>query len=75
MTTDRPDGHERSAAERERERRRLAEIFGDVLPDSTSDDLEDPSADGARGPGRAGDGGEGNARDAEILRDVPPHHA
>ncbi|MGD9958131.1 hypothetical protein [Nocardioides sp.] len=42
-------------------RRRLAAVFGDVLPESTSDD-RDPSAP-------AGDAGE------EWLRaQVPPHH-
>lgn len=41
-------------------RRLLAEVFGDVLPDSTSDDRE--TDDGSA------------ARDAEMLRDVPPHH-
>jgi hypothetical protein len=55
------------AAERRREReckrRRLAEIFGDALPESTRDDQDDES-----------DRSGGNARDAEILRDVPPHH-
>jgi hypothetical protein len=50
------DAVRRAAAER----RRLAEVFGDVLPESTGDDVEDeePSA----------------AHDDDLLRDVPPHH-
>lgn len=64
MTTGQPD----PVAERERARRRLAEIFGDVLPESTRDDRDEP-AGGSESAGRGGD-----ARDAEIRRDVPPHH-
>jgi hypothetical protein len=53
----------------QRERRRLAEIFGEVLPDSTTDDQDDvpERPDGADGRGT-------ETRDAELLRDVPPHH-
>jgi hypothetical protein len=54
-------------AEREPEwqrRRRLAELFGDVLPDTTSDE-RDP-ADSAGG---------GADRDETWLKEqVPPHH-
>jgi hypothetical protein len=41
--------------------RRRAEVFGDVLPDQTSDerDLEHAPGDG---------------RDDELRREVPPHH-
>lgn len=53
-------------ARRRRERaRRLARVFGEVLPDSTDDDRDDPGerADDAR------------RRDDAWLRDqVPPHH-
>jgi hypothetical protein len=42
-------------------RRRLAEVFGDALPDTTSDE-RDP-ADGA--PGRG---------DTWLREQVPPHH-
>jgi hypothetical protein len=42
-------------------RRRLAEVFGDVLPDTTSDE-RDPRED------RAGDG------DRWLREQVPPHH-
>jgi hypothetical protein len=47
--------------EREKRRRRLAEIFGDVLPEQTRDDADEP---GTR-PG-------GN--DERLRREVPPHH-
>jgi hypothetical protein len=55
------------AVEREpdwRRRRRLAEVFGDVLPDTTSDerDPEEP-------PERRSDRGE-----AWLKEQVPPHH-
>lgn len=49
--------------EREARRRRLAEVFGDVLPDQTSDDTPDP------------DTLPGTDRNEEWLRrQVPPHH-
>ncbi len=48
-------------AERERRRRR-AEVFGDVLPDTTGDD-RDPES-----PGRAPDS------EAWLRANVPPHH-
>jgi hypothetical protein len=50
-------------------RKRRAEIFGDVLPESTRDDRDTDGAD-RRGGGRPGEGvGE------RWLRDqVPPHH-
>lgn len=44
-------------------KRRLAEVFGEVLPESTSDD-RDP--DGSTG-------GE-SASDEWLRRQVPPHH-
>lgn len=57
--------HEPDHAEARR-RRRLADIFGDVLPDGAAEDREDPD-DRARRP--ATDAGE------EWLRgQVPPHH-
>ena len=43
-------------------RRRLAEIFGDALPESTSDDRDDPRE------ARKGDG------DTWLKDQVPPHH-
>lgn len=45
-------------------RKRLAEVFGDVLPDTTGDERE---------PG--GDGVRRRSADEQWLRDqVPPHH-
>jgi hypothetical protein len=46
----------------ERVRRRLDEVFGDVLPDITSDECDD---DGSRPPDSA---------DEQLLADRPPHH-
>lgn len=51
--------------------RRLAEAFGDVLPDTTSDE-RDPQ-DGAGGPGPGAPGTEA-AGDAWLRAQVPPHH-
>jgi hypothetical protein len=43
-------------------RRRLAEVFGDVLPSTTADERDD--RDGATEPDR----------DSRLLADRPPHH-
>ena len=51
---------EETPAER---RARLDAVFGDVLPDTTSDE---------RDPGSARD--EGDAGDAWLRAQVPPHH-
>ncbi len=50
-----------TAEERERRRRRLDEVFGDVLPEQTSDDAAEPQTqpDGA---------------EEWLRRQVPPHH-
>jgi hypothetical protein len=45
-------------------RRRIAEVFGDVLPDTTADE---------RDPGEAGDG-SAERDDAWLKEQVPPHH-
>ena len=51
------------STEAEARRRRLAEVFGDVLPDTTSDERdESPVTD------------EESARDAWYRGQVPPHH-
>jgi len=42
-------------------RRRLAAVFGDVLPEGTRDDRDDSGADEARG-------------EEWLRRQVPPHH-
>jgi len=51
----------RTAEEREARRRRLDEVFGDVLPEQTSDDAAEPQprTDGA---------------EEWLRRQVPPHH-
>lgn len=54
------DQHPESAAER---RRRLDEIFGDTLPDTTRDE-RDPGADRS----------ESERGDAWLRAQVPPHH-
>ena len=50
------------AARDEERRRRRAEVFGEVLPESTRDDRDEES------------GSSGDDRDAELRRNVPPHH-
>jgi hypothetical protein len=50
----------------DRVRRRLDEVFGDVLPSITSDET------GRDEPG--GLGAEGAAADEELLTNRPPHH-
>lgn len=57
MTSSAPD-----ADERER-RRRAAELLGDLLPSTTTDETDEGWSE--RG---------GTSRDEEYLRDVPPHH-
>ena len=52
----RPD----AAAEAARKKRRLAEVFGEVLPDTTGDDRTRPE--------RLEDA------DERLRREVPPHH-
>lgn len=46
----------------ERERRRLREVFGDVLPSTTADERDD--RDRVAEPDS----------DADLLADRPPHH-
>ncbi len=40
-------------------RRRIGEVFGDVLPDPTTDELRSP---------------EDRSDDEALRREVPPHH-
>lgn len=47
-------------------RRRLAEIFGDVLPETTRDERDDDAP-------RADDS-EGDAGERWLRSQVPPHH-
>lgn len=44
-------------------RKRLAEVFGDVLPDTTADEREEK-----------GEGGTEPASDRWLKSQVPPHH-
>lgn len=56
-------GSSRPESEWER-KRRLAEVFGDALPDTTSDERDDAEDRAA--------GGAGN--DQWLRAQVPPHH-
>ena len=58
-----PEGAELTPAERAARRRRLAEVFGDALPEQTADDVADP---------REGDRSE--SRETWLKSQVPPHH-
>ena len=60
---ERPDGEPAREPEWKR-KRRLAQIFGDVLPDTTDDERE---------PGERAGRGE-SASDAWLKSQVPPHH-
>jgi hypothetical protein len=65
--TDGPDQPDADRAREEaRRRRRLAEIFGDVIPEQTSDD-----ADESAGPDRRTDD---EVQEAWLRSQVPPHH-
>ena len=57
MSTPRPGQPEESAEAR---RRRIADVFGDVLPDTTADE-RDPEGQDDRG-------------DSWLRAQVPPHH-
>lgn len=52
-------------AERAERRRRLAEVFGDVLPDQTTDET---------GPDAGDRAGQVDANEEWLRRQVPPHH-
>jgi hypothetical protein len=53
--------------ERAERRRRLAEIFGEVIPEQTSDDTAEA---GDRADGRA----EETVQEEWLKSQVPPHH-
>lgn len=56
------ESSELTPQQRAERRRRLAEVFGDVLPEQTRDDSD-------------GDGGAGDSANEDWLkRQVPPHH-
>ena len=48
-------------------RRRLAEVFGDALPDTTTDEREPD-------PGERPAAGAEDKTDAWLREQVPPHH-
>jgi hypothetical protein len=56
---------DRSGEQDWQRRRRLAEVFGDVLPESTSDDRDDRAPEAAS---------ERERGDAWLREQVPPHH-
>jgi hypothetical protein len=57
---------ELTARERAERRRRLAEIFGEVIPEQTSDDADVAGVDAASAE---------LVREAWLRRQVPPHHS
>lgn len=57
----RPEERPETAAER---RRRLAEVFGDALPEGSGDESPDAWGDRERPVGD----------DERLRREVPPHH-
>ena len=58
-TPDQPRGL--TAEEREARRRRLAEVFGEELPEQTSDDADESQS-------------SSGSSDEWLRRQVPPHH-
>lgn len=48
-------------------RKRLAAVFGDVLPETTSDERSDR-------PAAAGEDGDEDPNEAWLRAQVPPHH-
>ncbi len=54
---------EETAAQKKARLRRAAELLGDLMPSTTSD--ESPEGWNER---------SGTSREEEFLRDVPPHH-
>jgi hypothetical protein len=53
-------------AERAERARRLAEVFGDVLPPSTGDDVDEPAESDAATPDQRSD--------RWLRENRPPHH-
>ena len=60
-----PTAREQARAEAAR-RRRMAEIFGEVIPEQTSDDAEEAGAADRRT--------EEKAQEDWLKSQVPPHH-
>jgi hypothetical protein len=59
-----PEGPAGPAADRDRLRRRLDDVFGDVLPEVTRDEVPDP----------ADEPSSSAAADAWLRANRPPHH-
>ena len=55
----------------ERVRRRLDEVFGDVLPEVTRDEAADPADEPVAGRDASGRGAQG---DEWLRANRPPHH-
>ena len=58
-----PDSSSTPKADEAARRRRAAELLGDLLPDTTSDETDEGWSESG-----------GTSRDEELLGDVPPHH-
>jgi hypothetical protein len=65
--TDETAPDELSPRERAARRRRLAEVFGDVLPERTAEESRDDREGAERRT-------EDSAQDAWLRSQVPPHH-
>lgn len=61
-SSDTPEQHERER------RRRAAELLGDLLPQRSQDETSEGWNE------TAGHENGATSREAELLRDVPPHH-
>lgn len=61
-------GAEGSLSEQER-RRRLAEVFGEVLPEQSGDETDDTDA------ARDADDPANRCTDTWLREQVPPHHS
>jgi hypothetical protein len=66
MTGEPPEQDRSKVRSEAQRRRRLAEIFGDVIPDQTSDDLDEGAASDRRT--------EEKVQEEWLKRQVPPHH-
>ena len=70
MADDR-SANDSDAHRRARRRRALDDVFGDVVPDVTQDESDESAETAVESGGRRR---RADDRDAEIERDVPPHH-
>jgi hypothetical protein len=65
-TDDLTAGERETAQQQAKRRRRLAEIFGDVIPEQTSDDAGEDAGAGRRT--------DEQAQEDWLKSQVPPHH-